>query len=61
MIDFVKITIKSGNGGNGIVSFTRESNNPMGGPSGGKGGDGGDDCLFLGGGENGIGACEGGD
>ena len=42
MIDFVKITIKSGNGGNGIVSFTRESNNPLGGPSGGKGGDGGD-------------------
>ena len=46
MIDFVKITIKSGNGGNGIVSFTRESNNPMGGPSGGKGGDGGD-VIFI--------------
>jgi len=46
MIDFVKITIKSGNGGNGIVSFTRESNNPLGGPSGGKGGDGGD-VIFI--------------
>jgi len=40
-IDKVKIRLKAGNGGNGIVAFKREKYNPLGGPSGGDGGDGG--------------------
>ncbi|CAL4322344.1 GTPase ObgE/CgtA [Buchnera aphidicola (Chaitophorus sp. 3695)] len=40
-IDQAIITLKSGNGGNGIISFKREKNNPKGGPDGGDGGDGG--------------------
>lgn len=41
-IDEAKITIKAGDGGNGIVSFRREKYVPKGGPDGGDGGDGGD-------------------
>ena len=37
----VKIVIRSGNGGNGHVSFRREKYVPNGGPDGGDGGDGG--------------------
>ncbi len=44
-IDEVKITINSGNGGNGSVSFRREKFIPFGGPDGGDGGDGGN--VFL--------------
>lgn len=41
-IDEVKITIISGNGGDGASSMRREKHVPMGGPDGGDGGDGGD-------------------
>jgi GTPase len=40
-VDVAKIYIKSGNGGNGAVSFRREKYAPLGGPDGGDGGDGG--------------------
>ena len=44
--DRAKIIIKSGNGGNGHVSFRREKYVPNGGPDGGDGGKGGD-IVFL--------------
>lgn len=40
-IDRVKLKIKAGNGGNGLVSFRREKYVPLGGPYGGDGGNGG--------------------
>jgi GTPase len=41
-IDEVTITVSSGHGGPGAVSFRRESMSPRGGPDGGDGGKGGD-------------------
>ena len=41
-IDSVKLTLSSGHGGAGAVSFRREKHVILGGPDGGDGGDGGD-------------------
>jgi GTP-binding protein len=44
-VDQVKVTLRSGKGGNGCVSFRRERGVPRGGPDGGRGGDGGN--IYL--------------
>lgn len=45
MIDYAKIELYAGDGGNGAIAFRREKYEPTGGPAGGDGGDGGN--IYL--------------
>ena len=47
LIDRAVIEVRSGNGGNGAISFLREKNLPKGGPDGGNGGRGGSVYLVA--------------
>lgn len=46
-VDKVKVQVKAGDGGNGVVSFRHEKFVDKGGPDGGDGGDGGDVVLVA--------------
>ena len=47
MFDRVKIGVKAGGGGAGMISFRREKFAPSGGPDGGDGGEGGDVVILA--------------
>src|SRR3989344_1121514 len=47
MVDYVKLKLKAGRGGNGAVSFSHLRGQPYGPPDGGDGGDGGDVYLVV--------------
>lgn len=47
IIDYVKISLKAGDGGNGAISFRREKYVANGGPDGGNGGNGGNIYLKV--------------
>lgn len=47
IIDNVKIVVKSGDGGNGAISFRREKYVANGGPDGGDGGRGGNILSLI--------------
>lgn len=49
-VDYVKIKVKGGDGGDGCISFRREKYVPKGGPDGGDGGNGGN--VYIEGDEN---------
>lgn len=46
-LDYAKINVKAGDGGNGVCAFRREKYVPYGGPAGGDGGHGGDIILVA--------------
>lgn len=46
-VDELKLEVRGGRGGNGVVSFRREKYVPRGGPDGGDGGDGGSVYLWA--------------
>lgn len=45
-VDYAKVYVKSGKGGDGAIAFRREKYIPKGGPAGGDGGDGGDVIIM---------------
>jgi GTP-binding protein len=46
-LDQVRLVVKAGDGGRGVISFRREAHVPRGGPDGGDGGKGGDVVLRV--------------
>jgi len=46
-LDRVRLVVKGGDGGRGVISFRREAHVPRGGPDGGDGGEGGDVVLRV--------------